>query len=264
MTGDTNGDDLASGRVRTLRTVLVDDVDEMRDLVRTLLARDGRFTVVGEASDGHDAIAVVADVHPDLVVLDVGMPTLDGIATRPRLREISPETRIVMLSGFPAERMEQPSLTGGAIGYVEKGSDLERLPSQLHALVNFLSTVQSVLDRTYANEVTSARSARRDLRTALEAKVAPTSLDTVELLTSELVSNAVEHASSTARVTAEITGGRIRVSVTDDGPGMPVVRGGVSVQGDGGRGLAIVDRLAAGWGVQGGDAGKTVWFELDL
>ena len=68
----------------TLRTVLVDDVDEMRDLVRALLRRDGRFSIVGEAANGLDALEVVADLRPDLVVLDIDMPVLDGLATVPR------------------------------------------------------------------------------------------------------------------------------------------------------------------------------------
>jgi DNA-binding NarL/FixJ family response regulator len=250
--------------VTLLRTVLVDDVAEMRELLRMLLARDGRFSIVGEAANGRDAVDVVAEVRPDLVVLDVAMPMLDGIAALPGLREVSPETRIVMLSGFPAEDMERPSLEAGAVGYVEKGPDIEALPSQLHVLATVLVTVQQVLDRTYASDVSSARSARRDLRKTLQGVVDRAALDTVELLTSELVSNAVEHARSPAQVTAAMTGARVRVSVTDEGPGMPTLQLDVSPQQATGRGLALVAALSARWGVGAGDVGKTVWFEVDL
>lgn len=247
-----------------LRTVLVDDVADMRELLRLLLVRDGRFSIVGEAANGQEAIDVVAEASPDLIVLDVAMPVLDGIAALPRLREASPGTRIVMLSGFPAEDMERPSLEAGAVGYIEKGPDIGALPEQLHVLATVLGTLQQVLDRTYAPDPSSAGSARRDLRTTLQDTVGRDALDVVELLTSELVSNVIEHARTPARVTAVVTGARLRVSVTDEGPGIPTRQLDVSPQRIGGRGLALVDALSAGWGVGPADVGKTVWFELDV
>ena len=247
-----------------LRTVLVDDVADMRELLRLLLLRDGRFSIVGEAANGQEAIELVADLFPDLVVLDVAMPVLDGIAALPRLREASPRTRIVMLSGFPAEDMERPSLAAGAVGYLEKGPDIGGLPAQLHFLATVLGTLQQVLDRSYAPEPSSARSARRDLRSTLQGVVDRAALEVVELLTSELVSNVIEHARTTARVTAVITGARLRVSVTDEGPGMPTRQVDVSPQRVSGRGLALVETLAASWGVGAADVGKTVWFELEV
>jgi DNA-binding NarL/FixJ family response regulator len=247
-----------------LRTVLVDDVAEMRELLRLLLQRDGRFTIVGEAANGQEAIRVVGEAGPDLVVLDVAMPVLDGIAALPKLLEASPGTRIVMLSGFPAEQMERPSLEAGAVGYVEKGPDIGALPGQLHFLATVLGTLQRVLDRTYAPDPSSAGSARRHLRSTLQGKVDGAVLEVVELLTSELVTNVIEHARTTARVTAVMTGSRLRVSVTDEGPGIPTPQVDVSPQRVGGRGLGLVGALSASWGVGAGDVGKTVWFELDV
>lgn len=253
-----------------LRTVLVDDVEEMRDLLRTLLHRDGRFTVVGEASTGLEALDVVAEVRPDLVVLDIGMPMLDGMSTLPRLHDLSPSTRIVMLSAYPAEEMQGPSIERGAIGYVEKTDDIHLFPAQLHSLAAVLDTVQHVLDATYSTDVASPGAARRDLRAALEATATATAdttaIEIVELLISELVTNAVMHAERNARVTAAVTGRRVRVSVSDDGPGMPVGGDGrrASVDAEGGRGLELVEALSLAWGVVPEDRGKTVWFELEL
>jgi DNA-binding NarL/FixJ family response regulator len=247
-----------------IRTVLVDDVKEMRALSRSLLARDGRFTVVGEAVNGIEAIEVVTELRPDVVVLDIGMPLLGGIETLPRLREVSPETRIVMHSAYPADQMERPSLEGGAIGYFMKSADVRTFASRLHALVAVLETVQQILDTTYAGDLLSPRAARRDLRTALEARMEPDTLATVELLTTELVTNAVQHAQSTAQVTAAVTPRGLRVAVSDGGPGVPSVRLGGPPEAESGRGLALVESLSTAWGIEQSAVGKAVWFEVAL
>jgi DNA-binding NarL/FixJ family response regulator len=248
----------------TLRTVLVDDVEEMRALSRSLLARDGRFTVVGEAVNGLEAIELVTALRPDVVILDIAMPLLGGMETLPRLRVVSPETRIVMHSSYPAAEMEKLSFEGGAIGYVEKSADVRAFASRLHALVAVLDTVQQVLDLTYASDLLSPRAARRDMRTALEARMEPDALATVELLTTELVTNAVQHAGSTAQVTAAVTSRGLRVAVTDGGPGVPSVRYGGPVEAESGRGLALVESLSNAWGIERSASGKAVWFEVAL
>jgi DNA-binding NarL/FixJ family response regulator len=248
----------------TLRTVLVDDVQEMRALSRSLLVRDGRFTVVGEAVNGIEAIELVADLRPDVVILDIGMPLLGGIETLPRLREVSPETRIVMHSAYPADEMERPSFEGGAIGYFEKSADVRTFATRLHALVAVLETVQQILDATYASDLLSPRAARLDLRKALEARMEPDALATVELLATELVTNAVQHAGSTAQVTAAVTSRGLRVAVADGGPGVPAVRHGGTAEAESGRGLALVESLSNAWGIEQSAAGKAVWFEVAL
>lgn len=241
--------------------MLVDDNDELRLLLRRVLTRDGRFVIVGESDNGRSAIDLVGEHQPDLVVLDIAMPELDGIAALPRLREASRDSRIVMLSGYAPDEMERRSIEGGAVGYIDKSTDLAVLPRRLHALAAVLDTVQHVLDLTYEADLASPAMARHDLRTALEAS-GTGGVDVVELLTSELVTNAVRHAHSTARVAAELLGNRVRVSVTDDGPGAPTP-GRPSPDAESGRGLELVDALALRWGVVPLDVGKTVWFEVD-
>jgi DNA-binding NarL/FixJ family response regulator len=247
----------------TIRTVLVDDAEEMRILSRSLLSRDGRFLVVGEAANGIDAVALVAELRPDLVILDIGMPLLGGIETLPRLREVSPETRIVMHSAFPAARMARPSIDGGAIGYFEKCTDAGTFAARLHDLVTVLETVQHILDTTYASDPLSPRAARRDLRLALEARLEPDALATVELLTTELVTNAVQHGRSTAQVTADVTPRGLRIAVADSGPGRPTVQDSPAGA-ESGRGLALVQQLSSAWGIEEAPVGKAVWFEVAL
>jgi DNA-binding NarL/FixJ family response regulator len=243
------------------RTVLVDDVDEMRHLLRDLLARDGRFVVVGEARNGEEAVTAVARHKPDVVVLDLGMPVLGGIEALPRIREACPAARIVVLSGYPSEHMEQPSVEGGAVGYVEKSSEIEAFPEQLHVMLSVLESLQHVLDVALAAAPDAPAEVRRALRTALAPQAGPTAVEVVELLTSELVTNAVRYGDGRVRVTASTGHGRIRVAVSDGGEGVPVVRRS-STEDESGRGLELVERLASDWGVEPLPVGKTVWFEV--
>ncbi|HUR78978.1 MAG TPA: response regulator [Acidimicrobiales bacterium] len=249
--------------VAPLRTVLADDVEEMRDLLRMLLTRDGRFIIVGEAADGARAVEVVEKEQPNLVVLDVRMPLVDGMEALPRMRRLSPNTRVVMFSAFSSDEMAQPARDLGAVGYIEKQGDSSHLPSQIYALATVLETVQRVLDATYAATPASARQARSDLRDVLEAKVAENTLDVVELLTTELVINSVEHTGTRATVIAEVHRDKVRVAVSDEGPGVPARRAASAAE-ETGRGLLIVDSLAQNWGVDRQPRGKTVWFEVGV
>lgn len=104
------------------RAVLVDDVPELRRLLRNVLEWSERFEVVGEANHGRAAIDLAGEVKPDLVLLDISMPVMDGMEALPRLLEVSPGSKVVMLSGFEAERLGRAAIEMGAADYVEKGT----------------------------------------------------------------------------------------------------------------------------------------------
>ena len=110
-----------------IRVGLADDAVEIRALVRLSLELDGRFDVVGEAEDGAAAVELARTQRPDVLVLDLAMPVMDGLQAMPLVRRASPATAIVVLSGFDARRMEQRALRSGASAYVEKGALLDRL-----------------------------------------------------------------------------------------------------------------------------------------
>jgi DNA-binding NarL/FixJ family response regulator len=116
----------------TIRVFLCDDVPELRALLRYGLEEDAELSVVGEAGNAADAIAAVGDLQPDVGLLDLSMPGMDGLEAIPRLREISPDTSIVVFSGFAADRMPQPALELGAARYVEKGEPLEAVRATVH------------------------------------------------------------------------------------------------------------------------------------
>lgn len=114
-----------------LRVVLVDDAFDLRLLIGRLLERDGRFEVVGQAADGAEGIRAVSEHRPDLCLLDLSMPVMDGLEALPRILEECPGTKVVILSGLEAGQMERTALALGAAGYVEKGTAFDRLADVL-------------------------------------------------------------------------------------------------------------------------------------
>jgi DNA-binding NarL/FixJ family response regulator len=110
-----------------VRVVLCDDVPLLRELTRHGLEEDPRLEVVGEADDARAGIDRVSALRPDAILLDLSMPGMDGLEAIPLLKEVSPETAIVVFSGFSAERLGPRALELGAMRYVRKGDDFEEL-----------------------------------------------------------------------------------------------------------------------------------------
>jgi YesN/AraC family two-component response regulator len=103
------------------RVVIADDTPDIRMLLRWSLEPDDRFEIVGEAANGAEAISLVTDTPVDAILLDLAMPVMDGLQAIPKIKDVSPETRIVVLSGFDEESMAGEALSRGADVYLEKG-----------------------------------------------------------------------------------------------------------------------------------------------
>ena len=104
-----------------LRIALADDAEDIRLLLRLSLSTADGFDIVGEAADGREAVELVVATRPDVILLDLSMPVMDGLQAIPEIREACPETRIVVLSGFDEDRMKPVALELGADVYLEKG-----------------------------------------------------------------------------------------------------------------------------------------------
>jgi PAS domain S-box-containing protein len=124
------------GPAGPLRVVLVDDSADVRTLVRTKLRLSGKAVVEGEGADGADAIDLARRLQPDAMLLDVSMPGVDGLTALPEVLEASPNTRVVMFSGFDEEPLALRALELGATSYLTKTSSLEAVVAELvHAVV---------------------------------------------------------------------------------------------------------------------------------
>ena len=120
--------------------VVVDDAADVRALVRTRLRLSGLLEVVGEAGNGVEAVAAVQELRPALVLLDVSMPQMDGLEALPRILEVSPETRVVMYSGFQEEGLAHQALGLGASAFLEKSTALDTLAGDLVAVLDGTGT----------------------------------------------------------------------------------------------------------------------------
>lgn len=256
-----------SGAAR-YRVVIADDVAHLRTLLRIVLERSRRFEVVAEAGNGQQAIEATREHRPDLTLLDLSMPVMDGLEALPVIRQAVPSTAVVVLSGFDAERMEGRALEAGAAAYLVKGI----LPDVLVAHLIELLASREELPPDFAQHVDSAslqlpqaddtpRKARTFVRRTLEQWRRETIVDDAMLLATELVTNAVVHAHSPVNVRLLAFPEHVRVEVADTGGGALQLRR-PDPETLNGRGLLLVEELSRTWGTSSDRDEKVVWFEL--
>lgn len=127
---------------QTYRVLLADDVPDLRLLVRMALESSGRFKVVAEAEDGIQAVELAGLHKPHLVILDVSMPRQDGLESLPKILAVSPDSKVIVLSGFEAERLASAAREMGAISYLEKGLPPAQLVAAAEEAVGIADVVQ--------------------------------------------------------------------------------------------------------------------------
>jgi DNA-binding NarL/FixJ family response regulator len=121
---------------RLIEVVVCDDVPELRGLLRYELEEDGDIRVVGEAADGRGALAIVQEGPPDVLLLDLSMPDMDGLEVLFCLKSMGTRVRVVICSGYTFEVMGERALASGADFYVEKGIPGEELREVVRAAMN--------------------------------------------------------------------------------------------------------------------------------
>jgi DNA-binding NarL/FixJ family response regulator len=117
------------------RILIVDDHPLTRDALSSLLGAGG-FDVVGEAADGAEALELAHSLQPDLVLLDLSMPGLDGLSALPRLRAAAPGCEVVVLTASGTEDNLLAAIRGGAAGYLLKSEPPERIVAFLRGVAN--------------------------------------------------------------------------------------------------------------------------------
>lgn len=110
-----------------IRIVIADDHQLVRQSIVSLIEKAGDMEVVGEAADGHETLNLVQRKRPDVAMLDIAMPLLNGIETTRRIQELSVDTRVVILSMHSDEDVVRQALRCGASGYLLKRSVVEEL-----------------------------------------------------------------------------------------------------------------------------------------
>jgi DNA-binding NarL/FixJ family response regulator len=148
--------------------MLVDDHQVMRDLLRDALENTGEFQVVAQAADGQEALRLVAEAAPDVIVMDVIMPVMDGIDACREITELLPGTRVLMLTASNEQDAIVRSIAAGATGYLQKYSGKEQL----------LTTLREVSQGEFRIPGNAARRLARAVRSPL-ADAASERLDTL-------------------------------------------------------------------------------------
>jgi two-component system, NarL family, response regulator LiaR len=111
--------------------ILIDDHEIVRNGVRAYLDTMPDFHVVGEASSGEEAVDLVSDLIPDIVLLDLILPGIDGVETTRRIKKISPRTQVVILTSYHEDVHIFPALKAGAISYILKDMKMDKLVDAL-------------------------------------------------------------------------------------------------------------------------------------
>ena len=156
-----------------IRIVLADDHETVRQGLKLLVNSQPDMEVIGEAGDGHAAVARIEELHPTVAVMDVSMPQMNGLAATRDIRRRSPETAIVALTRYDDEAYVQEFLAAGALGYVLKQSASRELLDAIRAVARGARYLDSTLGaRRAAGSMKLAPSARpRGLISERESEV---------------------------------------------------------------------------------------------
>lgn len=119
-----------------MRILIADDSEPIRKGISILLAKETRWRICGEASDGAEALKKARELKPDLVLLDISMPGANGFETSRQMRQEVPETKILIISHHDAAQMLPSALESGADGFLDKG----RLATDLVSTIKTLET----------------------------------------------------------------------------------------------------------------------------
>ena len=159
-----------------VRVLLVDDDDLMRAGLRSVLSSDDTVEVAGEAGDGGEALDRVRETQPDIVLMDIRMPGVDGISATREVLAGSPEVKVVVLTTFEDDDYIFDALSAGASGFLLKRTKPEELISAIHAVADgdsllSPSVTRRVIDRMATQPVPGLSGARLDDLTPREREV---------------------------------------------------------------------------------------------
>lgn len=129
------GDEAAQSDIRPVRVLLVDDHELAREALGSILGREPRMAVVGEAADGGQALALARRLRPDLVLMDVRMPGPDGLEVTRAIKAELPDARVLLLTSYDAPEYVLEGLRAGADGYLLKGVGRQELLAAVRAVL---------------------------------------------------------------------------------------------------------------------------------
>ena len=147
--------------------LIVDDHEVVRNGIRSYIETVKQFHVIGEAASGEEAIKLVSEHIPDIVLLDLIMPGMDGVETTRRIKQISPRTQVVVLTSYHEDVHIFPALKAGAISYILKDMKMEKLVEALHRAAQKEVTLHPLVAARVLQNIRSENSEEQPLFTEL-------------------------------------------------------------------------------------------------
>lgn len=176
----------AKGAPRKWRVVVADDHEVVRHGVKNLVEAEEGFEVVGEAKNGREAVRLVEELKPDIVILDVAMPDLNGIEATRKIHTSCPQTRIVVFTMHEAENLVQEVFRAGAGAYVLKSDAGEHLLRALHAVIEgrhyFSSRVSELIFEGFLRTAGGGEKKDMEVGSGELARVTPREREIIQLL----------------------------------------------------------------------------------
>jgi two-component system, NarL family, response regulator LiaR len=167
--------------------LIVDDHEVVRNGIRSYLETVPDFSVVGEADSGEEAVKLVSEHIPDIVLLDLIMPGMDGITTTRRIRQISPRTQVVVLTSYHEDVHIFPALKAGAISYILKDMKMEKLAEVLHRAAQKEVTLHPLVAARVLQNIRSENSDEQPLFTELTDR----ELDVLKLIANGMTNSQI-------------------------------------------------------------------------
>jgi DNA-binding NarL/FixJ family response regulator len=172
------------------RILLVDDHPLTRSALAGLLVQHG-FDVVGEASDGEEAVERAGDLRPDLVLLDLSMPGVDGLTALPRLREAAPDCEVVVLTASGTEENLLGAIRGGAAGYLLKSEPPERIVDFLRGVAQGEAALSGTVARRLLEQVRAGGGKSSGVPDEIAAALSARELEVLLLLDEHLATGEI-------------------------------------------------------------------------
>lgn len=167
--------------------IIVDDHEVVRNGIRSYLETLTEFQVVGEAESGEAALKLVSDLIPDIVLLDLILPGIDGVETTRRIKQISPRTKVVVLTSYHEDVHIFPALKAGAISYILKDMKMDKLVEALRRAVQNEVTLHPLVAARVLQNIRGEDNEEQPLFTGLTER----ELDVLKLIANGLTNSQI-------------------------------------------------------------------------